>query len=148
MYRGEFYDTCEMFFESRPESIGRPGVAGCGSHPRPAERQWTDRRVDPTTELDVAAIVELPKPALLASPVLLTTATVAFDEVQATALVMSWLVLSEKAPVATNCWLEPRVMEGFVGVTVIETKVAPVTVRTVEPLTEPIDAAIVALPVA
>jgi len=41
----------------------------------------------------------------------------------------------------------PNAIEGFTGVTAIETRAAPVTVRVVDPLTVPELAAIVVLPV-
>jgi hypothetical protein len=39
--------------------------------------------------------------------------------------------------VAVNCWLVPDVIEGFAGVTAIDTRVAVVTARVVDPLTVP-----------
>src|SRR5579862_3854318 len=42
--------------------------------------------------------------------------------------------LSLYVPVAVNCWVEPFVIDGFAGVTAIETSVAGVTVRTVVPV--------------
>ena len=38
---------------------------------------------------------------------------------------------------AVNCCWLPTAIDGFAGVTVMETKVAAVTVRLVEPLIEP-----------
>jgi hypothetical protein len=50
--------------------------------------------------------------------------------------------------VAVNCSVIPRTIEGLAGVTVIETSVAGVTVRTVEPEILPNLAVIVAVPTA
>ena len=44
------------------------------------------------------------------------------------------VLLSLKVPVAANCWVEPFGIEGFAGVTAIDTRVAGVTVNTVEPV--------------
>jgi hypothetical protein len=51
--------------------------------------------------------------------------------------------LSEKVPVAVNCCVVPFAIEGFAGVTAIDTSVAEVTVKIVEPMT-PAEAALVA----
>jgi hypothetical protein len=48
---------------------------------------------------------------------------------------------------ALNCWFVPNAIEGFAGVTAIETRAALVTVRVVDPLTVPELAAIVVVPV-
>jgi hypothetical protein len=48
---------------------------------------------------------------------------------------------------ALNCWFVPNAIEGFAGVTAIETRPALVTVRVVDPLTVPELAAIVVVPV-
>ena len=44
-------------------------------------------------------------------------------------------MLSEKVPVAVNCWVRPLAIAGLAGVTAIDCRVAAVTVRTVEPVT-------------
>jgi len=49
-------------------------------------------------------------------------------------------------PVAVNCWFVPDTTDGFTGVTAIETRVAVVTVRVVDPLTVPELAATVVVP--
>lgn len=56
---------------------------------------------------------------------------------------------SEYCPVATNCKFWPIVTEGFVGVTDIDSSVGgeTITVKVVEPLTEPKVAVIVMAPV-
>jgi hypothetical protein len=49
-------------------------------------------------------------------------------------------------PVAINCCFVPNAIEEFPGVTAIETRVALVTVRVVDPLTVPEVAAMTAAP--
>jgi hypothetical protein len=49
-------------------------------------------------------------------------------------------------PVAVNCWFVPNAIEGFPGVTAMETRAAVVTVRVVDPLTVPELAATVVVP--
>ena len=46
-----------------------------------------------------------------------------------------------------NCWVVPLAIEGFAGVTAIDTKTGAVTVSAAEPLIEPDVAWIVVLPV-
>ena len=48
---------------------------------------------------------------------------------------------------AVNCWVLPAATDGFAGVTAIETSVAAVTVRVVEPTTLPEVAEIVVEPI-
>jgi len=50
-------------------------------------------------------------------------------------------------PVAVNCLVVPNDIEGTAGVTLIEIKVAGVTVRAVEPMVDPKVAVIVVCPV-
>ena len=52
------------------------------------------------------------------------TATLLTDELQATILLMSCAVPSEKLPVAVNCCCVPTSMVGFAGVTTMEVMVA------------------------
>ena len=49
-------------------------------------------------------------------------------------------------PVAVNCWFVPDEIDGFAGVTVMETKPAGITVRVVDPLTAPELAVTVVVP--
>ena len=51
-------------------------------------------------------------------------------------------------PVAVNCWVSPLAIDGFAGVTAMDTRVAAVTVSVVEPLTLPDVALMVEVPVA
>jgi hypothetical protein len=48
--------------------------------------------------------------------------------------------------VAANCWFVPNTIDGFPGVTAIETRAAGATVRVVDPLTVPELAATVVVP--
>jgi len=79
--------------------------------------------------------------------VLLTVATVPLDELQCTWSVMSWVWLSSKVPVAVNCCVEPTLADAPTGVTAMETKLALLTVSTVEPESACQVAVIVAEPV-
>jgi hypothetical protein len=54
--------------------------------------------------------------------------------------------LSEKVPVAVNCWLVPTALLGFVGVTAMDTSVDGVTLRLIHPDTSPIVTLMVASP--
>jgi hypothetical protein len=79
----------------------------------------TVSEVDPLMEPEVAVIVTVPVPVLMASPNVLTEATLMFEEDQVTD--ESCCVLpSSKIPVAVNCSAVPRAMEGVAGVSEIE----------------------------
>src|SRR5438445_376932 len=93
----------------------------------------------------VAEIVEVPVPTVVASPVLLMVATVAVPEAH-TALPSTCVELSLNVPVAVNCCVAPLEIEGFAGVTAIDTSAAGVTVSSVEPLMLPLVAEIVEVP--
>jgi hypothetical protein len=69
-------------------------------------------------------------------------------EVQVAVLVKFCVELSEKVPVAVNCFVVPFAIEGFAGVTAIDTNVTEVTVSKVEPVTLPEVAMIVLDPAA
>src|ERR1700692_2419395 len=103
--------------------------------------------VDPETVPDVALIVAMPVFTLAASPVLLIPAVAGVSEAQTAAAVRSFLVPSVKEPVAVNCWVVPRAIEGLAGVTAIETRAAAVTVSVVAPVIVPEVALIVDEPV-
>lgn len=53
------------------------------------------------------------------------------------------MLLLEKVPVALNCSVLPAATELFAGVTAMDTKVAAVTLRVVDPVTDPCFAEIV-----
>ena len=108
----------------------------------------TVRIVEPVMEPDVAVIVVLPCATDVASPALLIVAMLVADEAQVTVPVRFCVLPLEYVPVAVNCCIRPSVIEGLVGVTAIDTRVAGLTVRTVEPAIDPEVAEIVVLPVA
>lgn len=81
----------------------------------------------------VAEIVDVPCPVLLARPPALMVATLVAVEAQVTALVIFAMTPPLKVPVAVNCWVAPRNIEGFAGVTVIELR--PFTLPVPERLT-------------
>src|SRR5208282_6571875 len=77
--------------------------------------------VEPWMEPRAAEIVVFPVPAPVASPAAFMVATELLAELQITALVRFWVLLSLYVPVAVNCWLPPFGMDGFTGVTAMET---------------------------
>src|SRR5271155_3304467 len=86
----------------------------------------TVRVVEEATEPEVAVIVAVPCPALVARP-LLTIATVALDELHVATEVTSCVLPSVYVPVAVNCWVVPSGIEAFVGEIAIETSAAGFT---------------------
>lgn len=107
----------------------------------------TLRLVAPVTEPCFAEIVvDCPEVTPVARPVELMVAAPVFEDVQATEVVRSCMLVSENVPVALNCMVLPASTELLAGVTAIETSVAAVTVRTVEPETLPCDADMEAFP--
>ena len=108
--------------------------------------------VDPDILPDVAVIVVEPVVTEEAKPLepaaLLMAATPVADEFQVTAVVRSWVVLSEYVPVAVNCLVVPLTMLGLVGVTAMDMSVAEVTVNVVDPDIVPDVAVIVVVPTA
>jgi hypothetical protein len=88
---------------------------------------FTVSSVEPVMLPTVAEIVEVPAPTPVASPVLLIVATAPVPEAH-TALLSTCVVLSLNVPVAVNCCVPPLVIEGFAGVTAIDTSVAAFTV--------------------
>jgi hypothetical protein len=89
--------------------------------------------VDPVTLSNVAEIVVVKAVVapVVASPLALIVAAWVFEDAQATVEVMSFVLLSEKVPVAVNCSVELIGWVGFAGVTAIDVNVAdddPVTV--------------------
>jgi hypothetical protein len=93
----------------------------------------------------VAEIVEVPVPTVVATPVLLIVATVAVADAH-TALLSTCVELSLNVPVAVNCCVAPLGIDGFAGVTAIDTSVAGVTVSSVAPVMLPLVAEIVEVP--
>src|SRR5216684_1929418 len=101
--------------------------------------------VEPVMLPLVAEIVDVPVPTLVARPVLLIVATPGVAEAH-TAVLSTCVELSLNVPVAVNCCVAPLGIEGFPGVTAIDTSVAGVTVSRVEPLMLPTVAEIVEVP--
>lgn len=90
----------------------------------------------------------VPAATPVANPPAVIAATPVVCDVQVTELVKFCVELSENVPVAVNCRVVPLAIDGFAGVTAIETSVAEVTVSTVDPLTLPEVAMIVLDPAA
>jgi hypothetical protein len=100
----------------------------------------TDSCVLPLTEpravVKVAVIVVVPTALPVAKPLpVVIEAILAGEEVHETVLVMSWVVPSEKLPLAVNCCWVFTLMDGLAGVTAIETSVAFVTIKVADPET-------------
>src|SRR5713226_9106805 len=79
-------------------------------------------------------MVVLPWAWLVAKPALLMVAAEPLFEAQAARLVRSCVLLSPKTPIALNCWLIPRGIAGFGGVTTMDCRMGAVTVSSVESL--------------
>jgi hypothetical protein len=111
--------------------------------------EFTVRPVEPDTPPDVAVIIAEPAATDVDSPlepaVLLMVAT-PVEQLQVTVLVRSCVVLSEKVPVAVNCWFVPLTMLGLAGVIAMDTRVALLTCRRPHPQNFPQVALIVAVP--
>ena len=94
--------------------------------------------VEPFAAPSAALMVEVPIATALANPfvpaVLLIVAIPVLLELQVAVVVRFCVLLSENVPVAVNCSVPVAPMEGFGGVTAIDTKVAAVTVRVADPL--------------
>ena len=73
----------------------------------------------------------------VARPPAAIVATAALEEDQVTELVRFCVLPSVKVPVAVNCSVSPRAIEGFAGVTAIELNAALLTMIVVVPLIEP-----------
>jgi hypothetical protein len=111
----------------------------------------TVRVVLPEIVPEVTLMVAVPGAMAVARPVLSTVATVVFEEVQVTCVVISWLVPSVYGPEAANCWVTPTGTLGLTGVTDMEDtedRVAEVTVRAVAPEIVPEVAVMTATPAA
>jgi hypothetical protein len=108
----------------------------------------TVRAVEPLIAPEAACILLVPAATAVANPPALIVTTVAVCEVQVTEPVKFCVELSENVPVAVNCSVLPFAIEGFAGVTPIETSVGEVTDSKVDPLTLPEVAMIVLDPAA
>jgi hypothetical protein len=108
------------------------------------------RVVEPTSEPEIAEILVVPEPALVASPidpgVLPTAATVGDEEAHVTNVVMLAVDPSVYSPVAVNCCEPPIEMDGLCGLTSMAARIAVVTVRLPDPVTAPKVALMTVLP--
>jgi hypothetical protein len=110
----------------------------------------TVKPVEPETVPNVAVMVTAPWLSELASPLepdaLLIETTPVLEELQVTAVVSGCVELSVYVPVAANSRPVPFAMLGFAGITAMETSVAGVTVKPVEPEIVPNVAVMVTAP--
>jgi len=97
-----------------------------------------------TTEPSVAVIVVEPGASPAARPALLMVAVDGVEEPQLTDVVRTCVLPSLNKPVAVNGRVVPAAMAGLAGATVMAERVAGVTVSSVELLTEPAVAVMVA----
>ena len=95
----------------------------------------TVKVVLPVTPAELALIWEVPCAAPVARPPEVIVAILVLDDVQVTELVRFWVDPSEYVPAAVNCCVLPLGIEGFAGVTAIDTRVAGPTARVVLPVT-------------
>ena len=107
--------------------------------------QCTATPVVPLTPLIAADIVAEPTPVPVTSPELFTAATSGADEVQL-APTRFWVVPSLKLPAAVNCFGVPKATSGLPGETVIDFRLAFVTVTCLVAVTGPSVAVIVDCP--
>jgi hypothetical protein len=80
----------------------------------------------PFVAVMVTGLVVAPTP--VANPLATIVALLVSDDVHVTLLVMFWVLVSLKVPVAVNCCWLPSGIEGLAGVTAIDVNVALVTV--------------------
>jgi hypothetical protein len=106
--------------------------------------------VEPVTPLEAAEIVVVPAPTPVARPEAVMLATDGLDEAQVAVEVRTFVLPSLYVPVAVNCWVFPAAIDGFAGVTAMETSVTEVavTVSVVEPTTPPEVAVMLLVPAA
>ena len=102
--------------------------------------------VEPEMSPSVAEMVEVPSPVPVARPPAVTVALPGVPEAQVTVEVRFSVVLSEKVPVAVNCWVSPLATDGSAGITDMETRLAEVIVNVVEPEMSPSVAVIEEVP--
>jgi hypothetical protein len=111
---------------------------------------FTSRVAVPLIDPEATLIAVVPVATVVASPavpgVLLMVAMVATVELQCPLWVRSCMVPSVYVPDAVNCCVVPRAIAAVGGLIVIDTSAAAVTVSTVDALTGPEDAEIVAVP--
>jgi len=93
----------------------------------------TVKFVDPEIAPEVAFIKEVPTATPVARPPALIVEVAGTAELHVTLAVKFCVVLLLNVPVAVNCCVRPAAIEGFAGVTAMDTSVADVTVKVVEP---------------
>src|SRR5437773_1574570 len=101
----------------------------------PVERKpaVTASVVEPLMAPDAASMVVDPSPTAFARPLLLIAATPVAEEIQVTELVRFCVLPSVYVPVAVNCCGNPAAIDGFAGVTAIDTSAGGATVSVVDP---------------
>jgi len=90
----------------------------------------------------------VPAPTVDAKPAALIVATVVVADFHVTVAVMSAVEASLKVPVAVNCCVRPRAMDGLGGVTAIEVSEMTVSVTAGVEVTPPCAAVICVVPAA
>src|SRR5580693_9535529 len=95
---------------------------------------------------DVALIVLVPTPAPVAKPPAVIVAIEVVPDAHVTDVVRFCVLLSLNVPVAVNCCVKPFAIDGFTGVTAIDTRAAGAAVSVVEPTTAPSVAAMLLVP--
>src|SRR5579863_8490527 len=86
---------------------------------------------------EAAVTVTVPRSLAVANPLVVIEATLVGVALHVTVPVMSCVLLSENVAMAVNCCTVPKGINALTGVTLIEVRVAPVTVRTAVPETVP-----------
>jgi len=110
-----------------------------------AAAHGTVRLVVPLIPLSAAVIVVVPGDVPVADPRLFTTAIVGLDELHV-APSKVWVLPSLKVPAAANCRELPNATFGWAGESVIDVRLALVTVTAAVAETDPSVAVIVARP--
>ena len=118
---------------------GTLGLAGVTAmEDRVTEEEDTVRVTRPEMLPEVAIMFAVPAATAVARPLLAIVATDELDELHVTWVVISWLVPSEYAPMATNCCpTATGKLFGLAGVTVMEVRVPDDTTRGALPETLP-----------
>jgi hypothetical protein len=93
----------------------------------------TVREAEPETLPEVAEIVAVPLPWLVASPALFTTAVDVLFELQLAVALRSCVLPSVNVPVAVNCWVVPSAIEELAGDIEMDARAAALTVSVVVP---------------
>jgi hypothetical protein len=106
----------------------------------------TVRVPEPVIPLEAAVMFATPKPVLVVRPAEFTVAAVVSLEVQLAMPVKSCVLPSEYVPMAANCCFVPNAIDMFGGETAIEVSAAAVTIRVVDPVTDPEFALIMVCP--